>query len=198
MQPMSTILFDRPACVFVRIRKSGSTSIVHGLFGGIDRAVEVRHGEFPESWCDRFSFAVVRNPYDRLVSAFLMFKTYGVASDDEASLRESLDLHRVLDIVEDPDVGMQGTDYRSKLKLHTAPYTHPFFCLDRVTHVARYERFEKEYRTLAGRLGIEQTAPPPHLRQTDRGHYRSYIDAALRRRIEQLYAGDLGPFGYKF
>ncbi len=152
--PMSTILFDRPPCVFVRIRKSGSTSIVRGLFGGIDRAVDVRHGEFPEYWRDRFSFAVVRNPYDRLVSAFLMFKTYSVATDDEARLRASLDLHRVLDIVEDPDVGMQGDDYRSKLKLHSAPYTHPFYCLDRVVYVARYERFEEEYRMLAGRLGI--------------------------------------------
>ena len=35
---MSILLFDDPACVFIRIGKTGSTSVVKGLFGGARNA----------------------------------------------------------------------------------------------------------------------------------------------------------------
>lgn len=78
---MAIFIIRDPACAFIHIPKTGGASIRKAFFKG-------NHGEpyfyeLPPEAEDFFRFAFVRNPFDRLVSAFHMF-TSGL---DNASSR---------------------------------------------------------------------------------------------------------------
>lgn len=149
---MPVIQFRSPQCVMVRIPKTGSTSIVKGLLGGMENASEIRYGEFPDEWQDLYSFAVVRNPFDRLVSAFVMFQTYPTKTEEEREFQANLTLDQMMDVVESPEYSPALTDYFSRLKLHAIPMSHPFFCMEKVRDVFRFEEFDAAFRKLAETL----------------------------------------------
>jgi hypothetical protein len=181
----------------VRIPKTGSTSVIKGLLGGIENAADNRIGEFPDDWRALYSFAFVRNPFDRLVSALLMFRDYPIQTAEEASFRDGLTLQRILDVIEDRSIA-PGTDgYFPKLKLHALPMTAPLFMFDKVRDFYRFEDFTTAYRQLAERLGLD-CGEVPHLRKTDRQDYRAYYSEADRARAEAVFGGDLARFGYRY
>ncbi len=194
---MSIIRFSSPECVMVRIRKAGSTSVVRGLFGGIENGSVLPSGPFPAEWRRIYSFAFIRNPFDRLVSAFLMFQGYAVANDAEKAFRAELTLERVMDVVEDPSISPDGDNYFSRLKQHALPMTTPIFCLHDVNDIYRFEDFDAEYRRLARRLGVE-CGEVPHLRKSQRQPYPAYFSNRDRHRAESLFHEDLREFGYAF
>ena len=181
----------------VRMPKTGSTSVIKGLFGGIERAADVSLGVFPDAWTSLYSFAFVRNPYDRLVSAFLMFREYAVVTDAERNVRDALTIEGMLDVVEDPAIAPSGDAYLSKMKLHSMPMTSPFYHLDRVTDICRFEAFGCEYRRLAAGLGlkVEET---PHFRKSQRESFQAYFNRRDRQRAQDVFRHDLSTFGYSF
>jgi hypothetical protein len=194
---MPTILFTSPCAVMVRIPKTGSTSVIRGIFGGIDEAKAIAYGSFPEEWKGFFSFCFVRNPFDRLVSAYIMFKRYRTSSKAEESFRRQITLSRILDVVEDENISPIGDSYFAKLKKHSIPITSGFFPVDSVNEIYRFESFPSEYRRLCQQLEI----PPgeiPHFRKSDREPYQEYFDAATRARAEKVFQKDCERFGYKF
>ncbi|MBA4148289.1 MAG: sulfotransferase family 2 domain-containing protein [Verrucomicrobia bacterium] len=194
---MPVIRFQSPECVMVRIPKTGSTSVVKGLFGGMENADETRFGEFPEEWRHLYSFAFVRNPFDRLVSAFVMFQTYAVATDAEKDFQTGLTLDRIMDVIEAPDIAIIGNGFFPKLKLHSIPITHPYFCMRQVKEIFRFEEFDAAYLKLAKTLGLacEQV---PHFRKSDRDSFQKYFSDKERQRAEAIYSGDLQEFNYSF
>ena len=195
---MTIMVFDDPSCVFVRTRKTGSTSIVQGLLGGRDRAALVEeHGRWPSGAGDRFSFAFVRDPFARLVSCVRMFRDYKASGAADRALRDALDLDKALDVLEDDGVPVDGRAYRSKLRLHLLPLTAPRYQIHRVEFIGRFEHFEADYRRLADRLGVA-VDDVPHLRRSSPTDYRPWYSTRLRARAERLYEADLERFGYGF
>ena len=68
---MAIFLIREPRCVFIHIPKTGGASIRHGVFkGNVDGP---KQGFIPENWKSLYKFAFVRNPYDRVISAWKMF-----------------------------------------------------------------------------------------------------------------------------
>src|SRR5258706_16293188 len=75
--------FDEHRCIFVHIPKCAGNSVTKSLsqFGGFDcghtnlKRFQIMFG--PEEFNRYFKFAFVRNPYDRLFSAFLFMKKGG-------------------------------------------------------------------------------------------------------------------------
>ena len=181
----------------IRIAKTGSTSIVRGLLGGIENASHLTQGVFPNEWRSLYSFGFVRNPYDRLVSAWLMFQGYATATEEEKVFQAGLTLQRVMEVVENPEVSPVGNSYRSKLKLHCLPMTAPFFHLDQATEIYRFENYPEEYQRLAHQLGVP-AGDVPHWRKSIRQPHQSYYTTRDRRRAEQLFQADLEAFGYEF
>jgi hypothetical protein len=64
LRTMPAILFAKPECVFIRIPKTGSTSIVYGLLRTARRRQKIVSArDYPIDWGEKFSFAFVRDPH---------------------------------------------------------------------------------------------------------------------------------------
>ena len=198
---MTIFVFESPPAVFIRVRKTGSTSIVRGLFGGPDKASEISEGVFRQGWSSLFVFSFVRNPFERMVSCFKMFKGYKVSNADEARQRSELTLSRLMDIIEDDSIRFANVGtYMDKLKQHALPMTHPSYHIDKAGFVGRFETYDKDFRELTGKLGLNVKEIPHHRNQkraTD-WDYRPFFDADNRKRAERILQKDLDTFRYIF
>ena len=138
-----------------------------------------------------FTFAFVRNPWDRMVSAWRSqnlsqmyvrrsFKTFlnFIFSDEPSPLRSS----------------------------HVLPYHDPSYRLfdpngvQMVNYIGRFERLQEDFNLVCRTLG----QPPqklPHINKGDRGDrttYSEFYDEELKEMIGARFAKDIAYFGYEF
>lgn len=189
-------LFENPRCVFIRIRKTGTTSIVKGLLGNAGDRLVVE--TVPESWRDAFCFAFVRNPFDRLVSAYDMFRDYKVANAGEEQLRAGLTLDRIMDVIEDDAIAIDNRTFLGKLKLHAIPMTHPNYDVGRANFIGRFETFGADYLRLARELGLDVDTVAHHRARENSLDYRGFYTPETAARARRLLAEDCETFQYTF
>ena len=136
-------------------------------------------------WTAYFKFCVVRNPYDKVVSAFYFQRARGMFVPGEGE-PEPAQFERWLH-------GAKLPVDRNKYLIDGQP------CLD---FVASYENLTADLERVCGRLGVpwEPARLPTFkagIRPPGATVRRLYTDAA-RERVRQEYALELEMFGYKF
>ena len=126
---MAAFLFPKAKCVLIHIPKNAGTSIRRGFFDGeYEGPVQ---GSIPEEWMQYFRFAFVRNPYDRLISAWKMF-TKGMEESVWKYPEDgnpNLTLEHFLEIAMDESIPFdfpKRDKFEVKLRHHAIPQTHPF------------------------------------------------------------------------
>ena len=126
-----------------------------------------------------FSFAVVRNPYERAVSSWLWKQKKGIARS--------------------------GIQLRDFLVLKYSNDNHHLSQVDFITKneeiivdkIIRFEELEEGWKEICNILGIEKKLP--HLNKSSGvDHYSKYYDFETRRLLERIYWRDLDFFNYKF
>lgn len=147
---------------------------------GINVARQVLpHAEFD----DLFKFALVRNPWDWLVSLYHFLR------------RKSCHRHstRILQ--------MSFADYVEFEIRRNARHQHPFF-MDRhgrilVDYLGRFEALEKEFDYICARIGIER----PELARCGihaREPYQHFYTPALKDKVARHWQKDIAILGYEF
>jgi hypothetical protein len=195
---MSNFLLLEPRCVFIHIPKTGGMTIRKGVFGG--RYEGPVFGRIPDEWRPLFKFAFVRNPFDRLVSAWRMFSkgtSDSLALGSEAP--RDMTLREFLEVATNERIGFSSRhrNFEEQIRHHAIPQTHPFNCLAEADFVGRFERFEDDFRIVCEKLGMPP-APLPRLNATGQRDYRSFYDAATIRIATDFYAQDLSDLRYEF
>ncbi len=179
-----------------RVAKTASTSILrcgfHTKVDGLDFAMQL-----PKDWSKKYRFAFVRNPFDRLVSAWQMFQRYptgnGVAFDNR-----TLTLAKVLDVIEDESISIYNKNYWGKLKLHAVPITHPHYRIEEVDFLGKFENLEEDWKALCQSLSMPHQ-PLGRLRESGRSeHHSKFFNHEIRERCERIFAKDMVKFGYRF
>lgn len=188
---------DAHRCVFIHVPKAAGTAVAQSLFGVQSRHLEYREYELANPYKFRayFKFAFVRNPWDRLLSAYSFLRRGGMNAQDAAWAAANLDgVTRFRDFVE------LLVDRPELLEwVHLRPQ-HRFLCdshlLVKMDFIGRFETMRKDFATVAVRLGS-----PARLVERNRSehqHYTAEYDPWSRRQVGQIYGTDIELFGYFF
>ena len=134
-------------------------------------------GQLPFSLYDMWSFAVVRNPFDRLVS-FCAFE------DTEFEVNPQRSMNNALQLVID-DVAPRWL------------WPQKYFTAG-VKKVYRFEELPAAVREINERLNIDLDTKLKLVNESARERYQAYYDSELKSLVETVYAEDLATFDYRF
>jgi hypothetical protein len=193
---------ERHGAVFVHVPKTAGTSI-YRIFG-MPQTVETHctalgyRSSNRALWDRAFRFTFVRNPWDRIVSAYHYLKFNREALDDAYWAARALapfeDFASFVDALADRPFRRKTLMWR-----HFTPQW--YFLSDfrgrlMVDDIARFENFDDEVARLAGRLQLPVGAARENA--VPREHYSRYFDAGRRDIVARIYARDIALFGYSF
>lgn len=188
---MALFLLKKPDCVFIHIPKTAGTSIRKGVWK--KRCNGPRFGGIPQEWQGLFSFAFVRDPISRFMSAYRMF-TQGPVGDPDwkpSKGQRQLNLDEFLDIVLDDSIiyDERRKSFEEKIRHHTIPQTHPFNCLRDASFVGRFWKIEDDFARIGQRLGFEGKLPLTHYTRKN-PEAPDQISRNIEAKLRQYYSED--------
>ncbi len=203
------IYMDR-ATIFIGIPKTASTSIeqyisqhtkpLRGTYRGV--LLDTGHASVADYesvglWSpDMFSFSFVRNPWDRLVSAYFFLDAGGCTPEDEILRAKYMAQyggdfeHFVTEFVASP---------RRDEIIHLCPqyrFVSRQGCVA-VDFIGRFERLDNDFAVVCERMGIPK-GQLPRAMTSEHATYIDYYNDHTRRIVEIAYARDIDIFEYCF
>lgn len=142
-------------------------------------------------WNECFTFAFVRNPWDRLVSGWQFTRQKGKHTLSFAEFVKDLPS---LDISQEPD----ALERAISTHWHAMPQSDHLVvdgvvAVDFIGHV---ETLDEDWRAISARIGCDGAIPRANT--SDRGEYRGYYSDDLRAIVDERFQVDATTFGYTF
>ena len=140
-----------------------------------------------------FKFTVVRNPWDRLVSALAWTDQKWVRGEEltvsgfDTQVRQ---LHDLLVTARTEPVQLPHYLYPQSLYIFDAA-RRPL-----VNFIARYENLAADWRVICDKLGLSIELPARM--KSHHRDYREYYSQETRQRVADMYALDISLFQYEF
>lgn len=166
------------------VRKRIDRPIFNAQEHGHQTAAEVRAALGEALWGEYFSFAVVRNPWERFVSyvAFMMRHNGSFERDPRAAMR------RVL------------ANPQNQSTVHYRPQSD--FVTDAdgnllVSKICRAEQLQRDFDAVCAALALPAATLEVRNSSTHRP-YADYYDDELRLAVGERYHDDIARFGYVF
>lgn len=189
---------DEHKAIFIHIPKTAGISLKRTL--GVPE--DVGHADYlafhaasPEKCRSYFKFAFVRNPWDRLLSAYSFLQAGGIPKWDlfwRVQLMSGVTSFEefVLERLENAVVNNA---------LHFRPQYS--FISDasgnvKMDFVGRFETIEADFAQVAERLGIDPSLE--RLNESEHASYQAAYTPAMSEVVARLYARDIELFGYRF
>ncbi len=194
--------FDRRRCIFIHVPKCAGVSVSRSLFGDmVATHLAVKSFQLiysKQEFESYFKFTFVRNPWDRLFSAFRFLKRGGMTDKDRAWANTQLAPYDTFD-----DFVRRWVTAKNVASWQHFKPQHRFL-LDpagrlQIDYVGRFETLEQDFCHIAERLGIERTIA--HHNRTDgpsATDYRSFYTDETRRIVADVYRRDIELFDYRF
>jgi hypothetical protein len=195
--------FESTHSIFVHIPKTAGTSLGEAIYGRwVGHVPLSRFAAFDqEKFKSFFKFSFVRNPWDRLLSAFAHLKGHGEPLASREALWSKLHLAET-ETFEDFVLGLRDERFRTLIinDVHFRPQLNwialPGTERIAVDFVGRFESLEEDFSRLARRLGVKSELPL--LKQTDRPPYREIYSKQMRGVAEEIFRNDIDRLGYEF
>ncbi len=136
-----------------------------------------------------YQFAFVRNPWDRLCSAFFFLKSGGMNKHDQ-KISEKYDLQN-----------MTFTDFVLRHvttinSIHCRPQYKFIEYKPADVDIHKFEDLHKGFDSVCTNLNVNHELT--HINKSKHKHYTEYYDDETREIIAKKYAKDIEYFGYKF
>lgn len=190
--------FDEHQCIFVHITKTAGTSVAKSLFGYLPyhyTAIDYRIIYGKRTFDRYFKFAFVRNPWDRLYSAYRYLKAGGWNNDDKTWASQHLGPYNSFEGF----VKKWLNEDNIKLHRHFWPQ-YMFICDDSfqilVDHIAYFETINDDFDFIRSKIKINTTLGQ-HNVNPGQSYTNAYTDET-RNIVEQVYTQDIKMFGYDF
>ncbi len=193
--------FDEQHCIFVHIPKCAGVAVCRSLFGNYGaghHSILTYRKVFSTAEFDRyFKFTFVRNPWDRLVSAWFFLKAGGFHAGDRRWAEENLSRWS--------DFNSFVQHWLTREKARSWEHFRPqcdYICAEdgtpQVDFIGRYEHLEGDFARVCKQLGCRAVLAEENVRGLDRGDYRSYYTAESRQIVGDVYHEDIALLGYTF
>ena len=184
--------------IFIHIPKTAGTSVSKtlGLLGSRHVPAEDYIIANPGKFSRFFKFAVVRNPFDRLLSSYTFLQAGGMNAAD-ARFAQTY----VMPFESFEHFVTEGLAHNSDIQrwVHFRPQV-VFVCdaagRNLMDFTGHFEQLTEDYDHIAERLGKPGDLPVTNISR--RGDYREAYTPATIDTVRRLYAADLENFEYGF
>lgn len=191
--------FDETHAIFVHIPKCAGVSVNKTIFGSLagghttlEEYLNIFEPKFILSY---FKFTFVRNPWDRVVSAFFFLKGGGFRERDNIWFNKELSNY--------PDFDTFVKKWLNKTNIWKWPHFHPqyHYILDKrekvkLDFIGYFENINDDFNYITTRIGINRT-----LTSSNRSNHISYIDCyndETKDIVAKVYEEDIKLLGYSF
>ncbi len=193
-------LFDTKECIFVHIPKTAGIAVKKGLFN-MRGAAHTRLRDykiiFSKSKFNKyFKFAFVRNPWDRLVSAYTFLRDGGINEADRKWSKKNLKVYNTFDNF------VRGWVTKKNIyeKVHFIPQ-YEFINLGgmepKVDYIARYENIESDYKHIYNKIGGHEALKKENKSERAKS-YKKYYSSESKDIVMEVYKKDIKIFDYEF
>jgi hypothetical protein len=197
--------FDDLKCIFVHIPKTGGISICTTLFGSFDpRHTSISDYQiiFSRQEFDHyFKFAFVRNPWERLYSAYRFLQQGGINDTDRNWAKLNISLFKSFEDF----VKIWVNKDNVQTYIHFRPQWHfislPFEKEPVVDFIGFYENLHEDFefvqKQIFGNIGKRLSHRNKTLSNNGFDYKDCYTDES-RRIVEEVYKEDIRILGYNF
>ena len=179
--------------VWFRTAKCGTRSILQFLTDNTDIDVNGYNVKYDNRWKDYFKFAIVRNPWDRLVSCWTQKFNF---ENLKPKYYEKLKLDGTRFVHFKEFIMLLSDDSKLNSDIHWMPL-NKLFPVDFLNFIGKFENLQEDFNTICDKIGIAQQKLP-HKNKTKHKCYTEYYDDETRQIVAEKYANDIKNFGYKF
>ena len=179
--------------IFIHQPRTGGTSIEKCFIDNADKVdVEYKHHHvwfyfenLREYFDDYFKFSFIRNPWDRLVSAYYYFKT-----DFNFTFEEFIEKignkEPLLGTITYRDYAIKSSFDKIQIKENIV-----------VDFIGRFEKLQEDFDYVCEQIGVK-SIKLPHVKKTEHKHYTEYYNDEMVKIVEDVYISDITRFDYKF
>jgi len=185
--------------IFVHIPKTAGISVAKAIFGDVSleghRSIMFYKNLFNEDFSEYFTFSVVRNPWDRLYSAFKFLAKGGINIHDRNAYEQYLEEYKDFE-----DFVTNGLNKKMIYEImHFIPQSE-FICskdgkID-VNYIARFENLKDDISKLSEK--INNPIELDHHNSNRKVSYKEIYTSDMIKKVEEIYKMDIINFNYKF
>ncbi len=198
--------FIQNKCIFVHIPKAAGVSVCqtlfHNLAGGHQTIAKYQIVFSKKEFNSYFKFTFVRNPWDRIFSAYNFLKNGGLNAADNRWAKMNLAKYNCFE-----DFVKRWVNSNNIYKyVHFVPQYH-FLCHpgnDKllVDFVGYYENIEEDFDLISNKLASPPNSPLKYENKTHifnkKLEYKSFYTDETRNIVYEVYRKDIELFGYNF
>lgn len=191
--------FDKAQAIFVHIPKCAGISLNKALFnsiGGGHTTLDQYINVFPPAvLMSYFKFTFVRNPWDRVVSAYTFLEKGGLNKWDKSFYEKELQHYNSF---ESFVRGWLKTENLMKHH-HFRPQNH--YIIDKynkisVDYIGYFELIEEDYAFIAQKIGINKSLKKQNA--VNRVDYKEFYNEETRGIVADVYSKDIELLNYNF
>lgn len=188
--------------IFIHIPKTAGNGIIKSLYGkkATGHTYAIWYKKFDSKKFDKFfKFALVRNPWDRLVSAFFYLQEGGMNKKDKNFSDKYLKKHNNF---KNFVLSLEDEKYRQLILswVHFIPQYKFVFHKDNllVDYIGKYENLEQSYNFIRKKLGINKNKKLEKHNASEHKPYYEYYNDKMIDIIYSMYEEDIKRFNYTF
>jgi hypothetical protein len=189
---------------FIHVPKTGGTSVQKWLFKNFTTDKRAKHCSYKqalETYGDLgWTYAVVRNPWARVVSAyFFSIEQWQLKLDliDNGTIQKPWKLHNTREYVESQleelNKGFNHFVFNGEDPLLLDPQVDYVRGVD---YVMKLDNIQEEFKVVQEKLNCFKDLP--HKNGSSHNHYSAYYNKNTRRAVEERYKADIEIFDFKF
>mgnify|MGYP003948198653 CR=1 FL=1 len=171
--------------IFVHVPKAAGSSVLRCL--GLKPVQHQKASSEMRLNADYFSFGFVRNPWDRLVSAFFYLKKGGTSVGDKKKQIGLLKYNSFEDFV-----------LNAKEEFSWLHFKNQSSWIDtRIDFIGRFENLQNDFDNVCGKINISKKELPV-TNSSNHKNYTEYYSNKMKEIIAEEYKEDIIKFNYSF